>query len=495
MLQSTGELWTTELNAASNVPLSVQLASALRSDISAGRLPSGSRLPSTRVLSKELGVSRSTVVNVFEQLAAEGFIDAKAGSGFYVPAGRMLSLLPPRLVGRRRVSNYATLVKSLAPSYPQGPARPFDLGFAHVDGTLLATLKRITGRVLSGRRRLQFFYGTPQGDEPLREAIASYLSAARSVRCHRDQIIVTTGTLSSLSLAARLLLNPGDPVWVEDPGFHAALGALRAASATLVPVPVDEFGIDVRAGRQRCDDAAVAYVTPSHQFPLGGIMPVARRRELLDWANERGAWIFEDDYDSEFHYRGRVVPSLQGLDAHGRVLYFGTFSKVVFPSLRLGYAVIPDDLVDVFKAARQLTDRHSSGLMQAVMVEFIGDGHLGRHLKRIREVYADQQRELLSDFRSALPLGIDVQAGDRGMHLILWLPPTWSDCEVAAELAGMDIVTRPISSLSIESRQRPGLVLGHTGFDRKQALTAVEKMAGLFRRKLKQPPMLRAVAS
>jgi GntR family transcriptional regulator / MocR family aminotransferase len=284
-------------------------------------------------------------------------------------------------------------------------------------------------------------------------------------------------------LAARLLLNPGDPVWVEDPCFYAALGVLRAADAKLVPVPVDEYGINVRAGRVRCDDARVAYVTPSHQFPRGGIMPVSRRRELLDWADQGGAWIFEDDYDSEFHFRGRVIPSLQGLDSAGRVLYFGTFSKVVFPSLRIGYVVVPEDLVDLFRAARQVTDRHSSCVMQAVMTEFIGEGHFARHLKRMRTIYAEQQQAVVDALRAVLPSGIEIQAGDRGMHLIVWLPHTWSDAAVADDLAEAGVSVRALSSLTIENRQRPGLVLGYTGFEGKEMLAAVEKMAAVFRRK------------
>jgi GntR family transcriptional regulator/MocR family aminotransferase len=241
------------------------------------------------------------------------------------------------------------------PDWRKSP-RPFETGYAEVDDRLIASWKRLASRALSARTRLNWDYGDPQGEPALRRAIAEYLAAARGVRCRQEQIVVTSGTQQGLSIAARILIEPGDPVWVEDPCYRSAVEILRAAEACIVPVPVDASGLDIAAG-QRIDKSPprLVYTTPSRQYPLGMAMPFARRRELLDWAERVGSWIIEDDYESEFQQPGRALPSLQGLDRAGRVIYLGTFSKLLFPSLRLGYAVLPDDLVQPFAAARYLT--------------------------------------------------------------------------------------------------------------------------------------------
>jgi GntR family transcriptional regulator/MocR family aminotransferase len=251
------------------------------------------------------------------------------------------------------------------------PPRPFELGHADIDPRLVAVWKRLASRVLAGRSRLSWQYGDPQGEPVLRQAIAEYLAAARGVRCRPEQIVVTSGTQQGLSLAARVLLDPGDQAWVEDPCYRAALDILRAAEARIVPVAVDAQGLDIGAAPQQGapnePGARLVYTTPSRQYPLGMAMPLARRMALLAWAEAAGAWIIEDDYESEFQKPAQMLPSLQGLDRAGRVIYLGTFSKLLFPALRLGYAVLPEDLVAPFTAARHLADRQSSSLLQALM--------------------------------------------------------------------------------------------------------------------------------
>jgi GntR family transcriptional regulator/MocR family aminotransferase len=319
-------LWAPRLDRGAPLPLSRQLAAALRTAIAERRLGAGARLPSTRALAAELGLARSTIVGVFEQLAAEGYIAAS-------PAARPVS---------RPVSRQSALLRELNP-VAQTPPRPFELGHADIDPRLVAVWKRLASHALSGRSRLSWQYGDPQGEPALRQAIAEYLAAARGVRCRPEQIVVTSGTQQGLSLAARVLLDPGDQAWVEDPCYRAAIDILRAAEARIVPVAVDEQGLAIAAAPQQSGPnqprARLAYTTPSRQYPLGMVMPLARRMALLAWAETEGAWIIEDDYESEFQKPAQMLPSLQGLDRAGRVIYLGTFSKLVFPALRLGYAV------------------------------------------------------------------------------------------------------------------------------------------------------------
>jgi GntR family transcriptional regulator/MocR family aminotransferase len=483
-------LWSTSIDRESPVPLSRQLADALRRSIAEGRLGSGARLPSTRVLAAELGLARSTVVTVFEQLVAEGFLSARAGSGYFVatlsdepqrgddkPTDRPVSATP------RRLSRHAALVCDLPPPLPRGAPRPFELGYAEIDGRFMTTWKRLASRALSGRSRLPWFYGDAKGEPALRRAIADYLAAARGVRCDPEQIVLTGGTQQGLSLAVRLLLDPGDTAWVEDPCYRSACDILRAAEARLVPIAVDDHGLDIAAGIRRGIPAPrLVYTTPSRQYPLGVTMPLARRLELLDWAGRAGVWVLEDDYESEFQQQGRTLPALQGLDRAGRVLYLGTFSKLLFPSLRLGYAVLPEDLASPFAASRHLVDRQSSALLQTIMTDFILDGHFARHLKRMRALYAERQAWLIDLLSRRLKGLVDIRPTERGMYAIAWLPPSWSDRAAARALAAAEVVALPLSSLTLETPRPPGLVLGYTGHGIAAMTRAVERTAGVFER-------------
>lgn len=476
-------LWTTRLDRASPLPLSRQLAAALREALSEGRIDAGARLPSTRALAAELGLARSTVVGVFEQLAAEGYIAGRPGSGYFAaslsaagpaartepPAPRPLSRYAERL--RDHVGHWAAL------------GRPFELGHADIDNSLIATWKRLAARVLSGRSSIAWNYGDPQGELTLRRAIADYLAAARGVRCRPEQIVLTSGTQQGLALAAQVLIDPGAAAWVEDPCYRSTLDILRAAQAEIVPVPVDEHGLDVAAGVGRArlhgdrPPPRVVYTTPSRQYPLGMAMPLARRAMLLDWAAAHAVWIVEDDYESEFQAPGQMLPSLQGLDRAGRVIYLGTFSKLVFPSLRLGYAVLPPDLVAPFAAARHLADRQSSGLLQAIMTEFMLGGHFARHLKRMRAGYGERQQFLIDCVERRLGGMVEINPVESGMYLTAWLPSDRSDQAVADVLAAAGVATVPLSSLVLETPRRPGLVLGYTGHSEAAIARAVETMA------------------
>jgi GntR family transcriptional regulator / MocR family aminotransferase len=317
-------LWTTRLDRGSALPLSRQLAAALRQAIAEGRFGEGARLPSTRALAAELGIARSTVVAVFEQLAAEGYVVARMGSGYFVPP--LLAKLPPpggRAIEADRprpVARQAALLRKLMPPL-RGQPRPFDLGFVEIDGRFIATWKHLASRALSGRSRLSWSYGDPRGEETLRRAIAEYLTAARGVRCVPEQIVVTTGTQQGLSLVVRILIDPGDAAWVEDPCYRSTVDILRAAGARIVPVPVDDQGLDTARADPGVLPPRLIYTTPSRQYPLGMAMPLPRRAALLARAGAAGAWIVEDDYESEIQQPGHMLPSLQGLDRGGRVIH------------------------------------------------------------------------------------------------------------------------------------------------------------------------------
>ncbi|HXP02727.1 MAG TPA: PLP-dependent aminotransferase family protein [Stellaceae bacterium] len=487
---ATATLWTTRLDRGSPVPLSRQLAGALRQAIGEGRIGAGARLPSTRALAEELGLARSTVVGVFEQLAAEGYIAGHAGSGYVVAA----PLTAVEAQGRneptapRPLSRHGESLRTYAPP-ARGLPRPFEPGHAEVDTRFIATWKRLSARALSGRSRLVWGYGDPQGEPELRRAVADYLAAARGVRCAPEQIVLTSGTQQGLSLAVRVLLDPGDTAWVEDPCYRAAIDILRAADAEIVPVPVDAQGLDIAAGPQRAQTANQApprlvYTTPSRQYPLGMAMPLARRVALLAWAAAAGVWVIEDDYESEFQAPGHMLPSLQGLDRADRVIYLGTFSKLLFPSLRLGYAVLPEDLVASFVAARHLADRQSSALIQAIMTDFMLDGHFARHLKRMRARYAERQQFLTEQVMRRMGGLLDIRPVESGMYLTAWLPEGWSDRAASAALAEAGIVAPPLSSFTLETEREPGLVLGYTGHDEGAMARAVERMAVVLERQL-----------
>jgi GntR family transcriptional regulator/MocR family aminotransferase len=409
-----------------------QLYEGLRQSILDGRLAPGVRLPATRGLAEELGVSRNTVLNAYEQLLAEGYLEGKAGSGTYVPRTLPEEMLQVPATGRkrptprprRRLSRRGELLAGSASKVlpSSGVPRPFRPGIPALDAFPFEIWHRLVARYHRHPTRDLLNYNYSAGHAPLRRAIAAHLGPARAVHCDPEQVLVISGAQQGLDLVARILLDSGDAVWMEDPGYRSARSALQGAEAVLVPVPVDSDGLDVAAGSARCPDARLVYVSPSHQYPLGVTMSLSRRLALLDWARRADAWVVEDDYDSEFRYAGRPLAALQGLDRDGRVIYLGTFSKTLFPSLRLGYLVVPEDLVDSFMAARIVMDRQPSTLTQAVVANFIEEGHFLRHVRRMRTLYSERQEALLRAARRELDGVLDVRPCETGLHLMGWLP-------------------------------------------------------------------------
>jgi GntR family transcriptional regulator/MocR family aminotransferase len=324
------------------------------------------------------------------------------------------------------------------------------------------------------------FYGDPAGYGPLREQIAAYVGAARAVQCDASQVIIVSGSQQALELASRLLIDPADPVWIEDPGYLGARAALTAGGARLVPVPVDADGLDVNAGVAACADARMVYVTPSHQFPLSVTMSLPRRLALLDWAAKANAWILEDDYDSEYRYAGRPLASLQGLDGYGRVIYIGTMSKVMFPSLRIAYMVVPPDLVDAFVAARAIVDRHPPTMEQAALAHFMEEGHLARHIRRMRMLYEQRQHLLLEAGRGPLRGLIDLQPTDTGMHMVGWLHEGSDDAAVSRAASQAGVEAAALSAYCLEAKLPPALTLGYSGCDERTIRDGARILAGVL---------------
>jgi GntR family transcriptional regulator/MocR family aminotransferase len=465
------------LNPRSGLPRHRQLYDGMREAILTGRLVPGGRLPSTRMLALDVGCSRNTVITAFEQLAAEGYLEGRVGAGTTVSktlpetALRVPEADIPvrRLTNRRRFLSRrgALLLRAYSLQPATSTSRPFRLGLPAMDAASCETWTRLVARWTRKTPRRLLEYGDPAGYRPLREAIATYLREARGVRCTVDEVIVVSGSQQGIDLTARVLLDPGDTVWVEDPCYPAARAAFVTSELRPCAVPVDSEGLQVRIGAARAPGAKLVYVTPSHQFPLGVTMSLSRRLALLEWARQKNAWILEDDHNSQYRYASRPLAALQGLDTEGCVIYVGSFSKVLFPALRLGYAVVPARLVDAFVAARALIDRHSPTGPQAALADFIGEGHFARHIRRNRALYAERQAALVRATRS-LAGQLDISPSEAGMHLVGWLPPGTDDRAVSRAAAEHGVETSALSVYRLRSSGPGGLILGYTGFSERE---------------------------
>ena len=458
--------------------------------ILSGEFGPGKRLAATRALARELGVSRITVLNAYDQLFAEGYLDGKGGAGTFVAAELPDDLLKTETIKRSkhkkadvplRLSRFGEKLaaKDLESIRARTIAKfqPFQNGLTAVDKFPFETWSRIAARLHRNPSREVLGYGDPQGYLPLREAIAAHLRSARGVNCTPEQVIITSGAQQALDLAARIFLSEKDSVLIEDPCYQEARSAFAAIGAKIIPVPVDAEGLNLAAAKQK---AKLIYVTPSHQYPLGVTMSLPRRLALLEWARTRNAWIIEDDYNSEFRYAGRPLASLQGLDQAGRVIYVGTFSKTVFPSMRIGCAVVPPDLVGIFTAARAINDTHSSLIDQAILTEFMGDGHFVRHVRRMRTLYEERQQTLIAECEKNLAGLLDVKKAEAGMHIVGWLPDGVSDKAISLKAAEQSLKLAPISAYCAKKLPRGGLILGYTAFEKNQIKEGVKRLKAIL---------------
>ena len=460
----------------SPLPLYQQLYNWLREAILNGKLAAGTRLPSTRSLASELAVSRNTVLIAFEQLLAEGYLESKVGAGTYVT-----HLLPDEMLqvdrGEAPVRHIARSGGVLTQSHSATSPLAFRPNLPGLDVFPIELWSKLTARCWRQQPRELLGYGPAAGYQPLREAIAEYLQVSRAVKCAADQVIIVNGSQQALDLAARVLLSRGDEVWFEDPGYLGARYALLSNKARLVPVRPDAEGFDLQMALAKQPLAKLVYVTPSAQYPLGMPLSLARRLALLEWAQRNDSWIIEDDYSSEYRYTGRPLASLQGLDTAGRVIYVGTFSKVLFPALRLGYLVVPAALTSTFVQARFSLDIHSATIDQAVLTEFIQAGHFARHIRRMRKLYAERQACLVEAAQRHLAERMEIHPTQGGMHLIGWLPRGIDDRVTAQHAREHHVVALPLADLCLEPYERGGLLLGYAGVNEREIHAGVKRLA------------------
>jgi GntR family transcriptional regulator/MocR family aminotransferase len=472
------------VNRDSGTPLHRQIYDAYRTMIVEGSLKPGQQIPSTRALTSELRISRIPLLNAYAQLLAEGYFETRKGAGTFV-CGSLPDLMmrangrPKRSLttdsGARPIARRAERLEpyEFEPWFGLGPFSLSQPAYDQFPFRIWSSL------VLRHCRRLQpaaMTYGDPKGFEPLRQVICTYLRTARGVRCDPQQVMIVTGSQQALEISARVLLDPATPVWVEEPGYWLTRRVLESAGCCLIPVPVDRDGLNVAAGIKSCRKARAAYVAPSHQFPLGATMSALRRLQLLEWAQSSDSWIIEDDYDSEFRYGSMPIASLQGLDSSDRVIYIGTFSKVLFPSLRIGYAVIPKDLVGHFIVARRTMDIAPPFLLQAVLTDFLCEGHFARHIRRMRILYDQRRATLVENIRKQFGTSLEVIGSEAGMHLLLGLPKGFDDLEIAKRAAVEKLWLAPLSPYYLGKARRHGLILGFGGTSTSEIPDAVRQL-------------------
>ncbi|WP_137933978.1 MocR-like pyridoxine biosynthesis transcription factor PdxR [Mesorhizobium comanense] len=448
-------------------PRSRELYAALRRLIETGALAAGAKLPTTRDLARRFGLSRSAAVACFEMLISEGFAVARVGAGTFVALD--VPFLP------------TTLAKPRPPEIDIAAALPCGLGVAVSDPRTLDLFRILLSRHLARPGPEHFRYGDPRGGLALREAIAAYLRTARGVRCDAGQIVLTSGTQQGLDLLVRAALRPGDAVWLENPCYTMAHAALAGGGASIAAVPVDAEGLDPLVGERLCPHARAAYVTPSHQYPSGVTMTMRRRLALLDWARRNDAWIIEDDYDSEFRYAGPPLTSLQGMDGANRVAYLGTFSKVLFPGLRIGYAVVPEPLLDAVMAVRARADRYPSTLAEGALTDLLTEGHFAAHLRRVRRRVQAARDALIAGLRANCGDALDATVPEQGLHLVATLKSGGVDTEIVEAAKAVGVGARSLSGMYIAGPPKHGLVLGFSGFSDEELWAATVRLGRVMR--------------
>ena len=466
-------------------PLYIQVYEGIRQAILAGELNAGQKLVSSRKLATEVDVSRNIILLAYDQLIAEGYAETRQGAGTFVSSD--LPALPalPKPVktssasGEPRLSGYAKRTLKLQPGSPhatsQLPRYPFRYGLVRPDAQLQTIWKKCLNQA---SQRMPLNYDVSEGSLELRETLVQYLKSYRGVTTKKENIVITSGSQQALYLVSQALLEPGQQVLIEEPHYQGARQIFLAHGATLVPSLVDQDGMQIPE-----QGASLAYVTPSHQFPLGSIMSFARRLELLAWTKHHDAYILEDDYDSEFRYEGRPVAAIQGLDTDGRVIYIGTFSKTLFPSLRLGFLVLPDSLLTVVKGLKWLVDRHSSSLDQISLNLFIQEGRFEQHLRRSRIQHALRRKVLLEALEQAFGKTILVTGSNAGVHLVVWFPNLSADLgdELGRAAFTEDVGIYPIAPYYLTAPKMLGLVFGYAYLNEAEIREGIRRFAKVIK--------------
>lgn len=474
-------------------PLHRQIYNAYRTAILDSTLRPKDRIPSTRTLALELGLSRIPVLNAYAQLLAEGYFESRAGAGTVVSSTLPDQVPQPQRsvtssgIGRgpRVVSRHSFPIPSMQGILPWlgGRMGAFCVGQPALDHFPVKIWSRLVVRRSRSLSPTSMHYSDPMGSHVLREAVATYLRTARGVRCEAEQIMIVSGSQLALEISTRALLDRGSRVWMEEPGYGFARNVFAMNSCRVIPVPVDDEGMDVAAGIRRCRNAHAALVTPSHQYPTGVTMSASRRIQLLEWSHNAGSWIIEDDYDSEFRYDSMPIASLQGLDRHSQVVYIGTFSKVLFPSLRLGYLVIPPDLIDRFLAVRLTIDISPPTFLQMVLADFIREGHFSRHIRRMRLLYRERRSALLESIKKDLGVPVEVAGEQAGLHLSVTLPPEFRDTQISDRAARIGVWLVPLSSSYTTQPAPQGFILGFSNTPTGEIAGAVKAIRKIMQSK------------
>ncbi|AMP02323.1 bacterial regulatory s, gntR family protein [Collimonas arenae] len=486
--KTRGSAKTTASNGNAAAPLNRQIYLAIREAILSQLLPSGLQLPSSRDLAGELGISRNTVTYAYEQLIAEGYLETRPGSGTFIadttpdqiPEARLNTLPLTDPSGQSELSAHgAQLIRQAGVSDLQWGA--FMPGVPDVTLFPNKIWSRLQNKHWRRSRAELLTYGEAGGYLPLREAIAEYLRMARSVNCNASQVIITTGIHQSLDIVVKLLGEHGDSAWVEDPCYWGTRSVLNSLGIKPVAIPVDAEGMRMRLANLRQPPRFIC-ATPSHQYPLGMVMSLSRRRMLLEYAATRKVWIIEDDYDSEFRYGSRPLASLQGMDTNDRVLYMGTFSKTMFPSLRIGFLVVPESLANAFAIGVSELYRGSQVFLQAIMADFMTEGHFASHIRRMRVLYAERLQLLQAAIERHFGDRITLTGGEAGLHLALGLPPQCDDIAISRAAREVGIVARPLSRYFMNSdTARNGLLLGYACVPNEQIGPAFDKLAAIIK--------------
>ena len=450
-----------------SIPIYRQLDDSIRQLILGGSLAAGQKLPSTRELSAELEVSRITVKSVYEQLVAEGYAESKIGAGTFVTRGLEIESVQkinrihdnPRMQ-EIKITDRARMIMSSRASARHGQTEPFRPGVPALDLFPIKTWNKYLINAMQSDQRHHLSYGGLSGSADLQVSIANHLADARSIHIDPKQIIITSGAQQAFVLIAFVLLNKGDTVWYENPGHIACRDVMQIMGANVVPVPIDSEGIDLRYAIENHPNPSIVFTTPSHQQPLGTTMSLARRLALLNYAQENDAWIIEDDYDSEFRYRGRPLPALSALDNQHRVFYVGTFSKSMFAAMRIGYVIVPAEFVDSFAKASNLLGQRSSAIVEQALSRFMDDGRFVEHIRKMRRVYSERKDILFDCLENSCASLLEPQKTNAGMHIIAWLKKDLPDHSVHSALLNAGIESLPLSVYSATPLVRQGIVLG-----------------------------------
>ncbi len=476
------------VDRASPVPIYRQLDAALRRFILDGTLRPAQKLPSTRELAQDLNVSRITVKSVYEQLVAEGYAEARTGAGTFVAQGLDPDYAPSFRLPRRRakppeieISDHAKMITSSKASIRHGKTDGFRPGVPALDVFPVKAWNKYIFDAMTSHERRNLSYGPVTGSAALRQAVSRHLADARGMQADPDQIVITSGAQQAFVMIAFVLLNKGDTVWYENPGHIAGRDVMQIMGANVAPVPIDDEGMDLDSARTRHPQPALIFTTPSHQQPLGTTMSLVRRLALLNYAQENDAWIIEDDYDSEFRYRGQPLPALSALDSERSVFYVGTFSKSMFAAIRIGYVVVPPAFVEAFALAQNLLGQSSSSIVEKALSMFMDDGKFSDHIRKMRRVYRERHNILHDCLVTECADSLEPQPTDAGMHMLAWLKNNVDDQAAHRALLDVGIECLPLSVYCTEPLERSAIVLGFSGVNERHMPKLVKRMSETLR--------------